>query len=58
MDETKLYISFSSDDDKEDVLCHIKACIAEIQKWMSANFLKLNQDKTELMIISQRYDGP
>jgi len=29
-------------------------CVADIQRWMQANDLKLNQDKTEIMLIPSK----
>ena len=29
-------------------------CVSEVQKWMSANFLKLNAEKTEVMVFGFR----
>ena len=40
-------------------LCLVKskleACVKHIDSWMVLNRLKLNQDKTELLLISSRY---
>jgi hypothetical protein len=33
----------------------LKLCLSEIREWMSANFLKLNQDKTELMVFAPKH---
>ena len=30
---------------------HIEGCVAEIRAWMGSNFLKLNDDKTEVIIF-------
>ena len=30
-------------------------CVAEIDRWMTNNKLKLNEDKTELLVISHKY---
>ena len=32
----------------------MKDCVADVKKWMSCNFLKLNDSKTELLVISKR----
>jgi len=29
----------------------LMSCLADIRSWMSANFLKLNADKTELLLV-------
>ena len=53
-DDTQLYIKFSPRDGTSQAIAvaQVEACIADIRAWMSANFLKLNDDKTELLIIS------
>ena len=39
---------------KCDAISRIEACVADIWIWMNDNFLKLNADKTELLIITTR----
>jgi len=36
----------------DDILSSIEGCIADIGTWMISNMLKLNKDKTELIIFS------
>ena len=52
-DDTQLYIPFSQNDNP--CLGSIEECISEIQIWMKANFLKLNAEKTEMIILSSPY---
>ena len=33
----------------------IEQCVRDIDNWMAINKLKLNQDKTEVVLISSRY---
>ena len=49
-DDSQLYFSFDpkSTDDEEQLL-NLKKCFAEIKSWMSKNFLKMNDDKTEIL---------
>lgn len=48
-DDTQLYIAVSPDDTGPiDALFN---CILDIKSWMAENFLQLNQDKTELLVI-------
>lgn len=56
-DDTQIYIPFSSnDDDSLDVaILKIKACLTEIDQWMTVNKLKLNKDKTEFLIFSSKH---
>jgi len=35
-----------------DVAKKLEACLADISTWMSANMLKLNEEKTELIIFN------
>ena len=55
-DGTQLYMAFKPSDvtSKCDAISRIEACVADIQIWMNDNFLKLNDDKTELLIIITR----
>ena len=39
---------------KCDAISRIEACVADIRIWMNDNFLKSNDDKTELLIITTR----
>ena len=54
-DDTQLYISFV----KCDILSTISSieqCLREIKCWMSHKFLKLNESKTEFLMISSKED--
>ena len=55
-DDTQLYVAFKPSDvtSKCDAITRIEACVADIRIWMNDNFLKLNDDKTELLIITTR----
>ena len=50
-DDTQLYKS-GSVEQVGDVIQSMTQCILEVRSWMSANRLKLNDDKTEAMIIA------
>ncbi|CAB3983322.1 RNA-directed DNA polymerase from transposon X-element [Paramuricea clavata] len=56
VDDTQLYISFKPD----STACELEAvtalqnCIADIKTWMTVDKLKLNEDKTEFLIIGSR----
>ena len=56
-DDTQLYLSFDSQSGEQQALAaaQIEACAGEIDSWMRANKLKLNSDKSELLIISSKY---
>ena len=49
-DDTQLYTSFDPNNSTE-AMNQMEACIAEINSWMAINFLKLNDSKTEFIII-------
>ena len=37
------------------VLARIQLCVSDIRKWMIQNMLKLNNDKTELIVFTSKY---
>ena len=49
-DDSQLYISFSSGNSAV-ALNGLQSCLASVHSWMSTNKLKLNPDKTELLLI-------
>jgi len=49
-DDTQLYLSFKPSE-SASATEKLNACLADIRSWMSENFLKLNDDKTELLLI-------
>ena len=53
-DDTQLYIAFKPIDSTstKDSINKIEACVADIKAWMKLNLLKLNDDKTELLVIT------
>lgn len=54
-DDTQLYLAFNPTmpGSLEETLKRIKNCVNEIKSWMASNFLKLNDDKTEIIILSK-----
>ena len=50
-DDTQLYCSFDVNT-IQDVMGSISKCIADIRSWMIRNKLKINDDKTEFLLIS------
>ena len=52
-DDTQNYHTFSPNTpgDEESCINTLKCCIDDIRIWMRTNFLKLNDDKTEFLII-------
>ena len=57
IDDTKLYVSFKlgSDDLLSSAKSTIEICANEINNWIILNGLKLNEEKTELLLLSSRY---
>ena len=56
-DDTHLYVSFKlgSDDLLASAKSSIEICVQEINNWMILNGLKLNEEKTEFLLLSSRY---
>lgn len=56
-DDSQLYIAFSHNNHQQllEAKGRIECCIADIQRWMTVNDLKLNQDKTEIMLIHSKF---
>ena len=55
-DDTQLYLSFMYSE-LDNTIAKINKCLEDIRKWLFCNFLKLNDDKTEFLIISSRYQN-
>ena len=56
-DDTQLYTPFDLNDPSDEMLARqrAEACILEIKSWMSLNKLKLNDEKTEFLVMTSRY---
>ena len=54
-DDTQLYFTFDSND-QEKAESRAMACMEAIKQWMILNFLKLNDSKTDILIISPKSD--
>ena len=54
-DDSQLYISFHPQRPSEldDVTARTNACLKEIKAWMVSNYMKLNEGKTELLVIGR-----
>ncbi|KAL2096189.1 hypothetical protein ACEWY4_008337 [Coilia grayii] len=51
-DDTQLYISVEPN--KTTALQSLTSCLSAVTHWMSNNFLKLNESKTELLLIGPK----
>ncbi len=58
-DDTQLYLSFKPNDDvtQHEALTRIENCLKDIELWMHQNMLKLNADKTEVMLFSSKHNS-
>ena len=56
-DDSQLYLSFQPTipGDRDLAVSTIECCVREIDQWMMVNRLKLNKDKTELLVISAKH---
>ena len=54
-DDSQLYIAFHpmKPEETEELKKKIQECLAEIQNWMVDNYMKLNESKTELLLIAK-----
>ena len=55
-DDTQLYIAIEHSANLHSELLQMKRCVADIRNWMRHNMLKLNDDKTELIVFALRYN--
>ena len=53
-DDTQIYATFNIPD-LQSTCDRTERCISDVQSWMAANFLKLNTEKTEILLISSRF---
>ena len=52
-DDTQLYLSIKPEESNQ--LGKIQACLKDIKTWMTCNFLMLNSDKTEVILIGPEH---
>ena len=55
-DDPQLYIAFNPRAGFTHELNRITECVSDIKSWMLVNFLKLNDDKTEVLLIGLKYN--
>ena len=58
-DDSQLYTSFACNDTSDLVAAkqHLENCVADINLWMTANKLKLNNDKSEFFFLHSRFSS-
>ena len=57
-DDTQLYVTVSPIDKINQIqaITKTESCIVDIKAWMTSNFLKFNENKTEVLVISKMKD--
>ena len=50
-----LFFKSTSSEHRDQSVQTIQSCVNDIGKWLTANKLKLNKDKTELIVISSQH---
>ncbi len=56
-DDTQLYSSFEPHQDAAiDCISKMEACVEETRQWMKCNYLKLNDNKTEFILIGSKHN--
>ena len=54
-DDTQLYLRLKPSQQNVDIgITKLEACLKSVSQWMSNNFLKLNENKTEYMLIGSK----
>ena len=56
-DDAQLYLSFNSLDgnDQISLVAETESCVPDINRWMARNKLKLNRNKTELLVTGSKH---
>ena len=56
-DDTQMYLTFKSSiqGDLQEARARLEACLVDIDRWMLLNKLKLNQDKSELLVLHAKH---
>ena len=55
VDDSQIYFSFDSNTPELVTTSRLEACVKDVIDWMSSNKLKLNPDKTELLLIASQF---
>jgi hypothetical protein len=54
-DDTQLYLVFEPLENWIDISKRLEDCLTDISSWMCSNMLKLNEDKTEVMLFATKH---
>ena len=52
-DDTQVYKSCDANDLVSSILC-VEQCVSDIKTWMLSNKLQMNEDKTEVLLVSSK----
>ena len=52
-DDTKVYKSFDLGDCLSSILC-VEKCVSDVQAWMTSNKLQINDDKTNVLLVTAK----
>ena len=55
-DDTQVYVTFCPGIDEQEALATLEACLAEVRQWFASNSLRLNDQKTEFIIIGRTHN--
>ncbi len=54
VDDTQAYLVIKPSDNWNNIATRMEACLTDISAWMKSNMLKLNQEKTEMIIFASK----
>ena len=57
-DDMQVYVILKNDSDCTSIITTLERCISDIKAWSSANDLKLNEDKPEVIHVASRFRKP
>lgn len=54
-DDTQLYMAITPTSNWVDIASRLQTCLSDIGSWMRSNYLKINQEKTELIVFAPKH---
>ena len=54
-DDTQVYFFFPPGEGEAEAFKRLEVCLEEVRLWMANNYLKLNDEKTDFMILGSRH---